>query len=182
MEGNVHYKNKYYGARGIIDRRGEKRNKPGKFIFPRGLPLKFRPSINGTPNGNRSHNWRTTIIGRRSSAIFRLAPDTRQLSADDEIDLKIWFLLICRFGFLGWSGRNLLIDDKLKCLPTENETEKSIKHSPDEDAMLWCGDMKELSFAPWYGDMNKSLWYLYEASVACGCVAAARPAKSNLYA
>lgn len=31
-------------------------NKPGKFIFPRGLPFKFRPSKNGTPNGNRSHN------------------------------------------------------------------------------------------------------------------------------
>lgn len=30
--------------------------------------------------------------------------------------------------------------------------------------------------------MNKSLWYLYEGSVAAGCVAAASPAKSNLYA
>ena len=53
---------------------------------------------------------------------------------------------------------------------------------PDDDVILWCGDMKELSFAPWYGDIRKSLWYLYEASVACGCVAAASPAKSNLYA
>lgn len=38
----------------------EKRKKMGKQArevrFPRGLPFKFRPSKNGTPNGNRSHN------------------------------------------------------------------------------------------------------------------------------
>lgn len=54
---------------------------------------------------------------------------------------------------------------------------------PDDEVILWWGDINELSFAPWwYGDMNKSLWYLYEGSVAAGCVAAANPAKSNLYA
>lgn len=54
-------------------------NKPGKFIFPRGLPFKFRPSKNGTPNGNRSHNdvynYRAPIDGARETG-FRLAPDS----------------------------------------------------------------------------------------------------------
>lgn len=39
-------------------------NKPGKFIFPRGLPLKFRPSKNGTLNGNphtMTYNYRAPI-------------------------------------------------------------------------------------------------------------------------
>jgi hypothetical protein len=93
----------------------------------------------------------------------------------------------------------ILIDCELKCLEMRREmmgnfhssvVEKSLSffyfqgsmNLPDDDVMLWCGDIKELSFAPWYGDMNKSLWYLYEASVACGWVAAASPAKSNLYA
>lgn len=87
MEGNVHYKINTMAYRASSGGEKEKRknggNKPGKFIFPRGLPLKFRPSKNGTPNGNRSHNdvynYRAPI-----ERFFGL----RQ-TFDNEIDLKI---------------------------------------------------------------------------------------------
>lgn len=57
MDGSVHYK---INATGLIEDPLQRRvmseervkrkkwgNKPGKFIFPRGLPFKFRPSKNG---------------------------------------------------------------------------------------------------------------------------------------
>lgn len=56
-------------------------------------------------------------------------------------------------------------------------------YSQDEEVMPWCGFMNEVNLVPWwYGVMKRSLWYLYAGSVAVGCVAAANPWKSNLYA
>lgn len=59
----------------------------------------------------------------------------------------------------------------------------NVEYLQDEDVMPWCGFMNDVNLVPWwYGVINRSLWYLYAGSVAVGCVAAAKPWKSNLYA
>lgn len=137
-----------------------------------------------------------SIVGRDWKIFFKM--EVKQQKAQDYQKLSNWLL--------PERGKEKMIDGNLKCLfavgmewngklwVERNRKGKGkypggvfiiifvIINLPDDDVILWCGDMKELSFAPWYGDIRKSLWYLYEASVACGCVAAASPAKSNLYA
>ena len=128
------------------------------------------------PRTEIAHTMTYTIIGRRSSAFSACARHSTM-----KLIWKFDFYWFTESDFWVGKERKKFIDwRQLKVFAVG--TTAMIKHSPDDEAMLWCGDMKELSFAPWYGDMNKSLWYLYEASVACGWVAAANPAKSNLYA
>lgn len=123
-------------------------NKPGKFIFPRGLPLEFRPSKNGTLNGNphtMTYNYRAPIdevelFGLRQTAQARHGENMKMSDNNWKLIWKFDFYWspIWSLPLVGREAESLLIDGSLKCLPTEAGMESPARDNTHPTTMSCC--------------------------------------------